>query len=61
MGITRDRSKRTRRIIQTDYIRSILDLFNMKDCNPASRPRTGAEPSLDQPMGTLLDEDGIKL
>ena len=61
MKITRDRSKRTLRISQTDYTRSILDLFNMKDCSPVSTPSTGAELSLDQPTDTLLDEDGTKL
>ena len=61
MKITRDRSKRTLRIGQTDCTRSILDRFNMKDCNPVSTPSTGAELSLDQPTDTLLDEDGIKL
>ena len=45
--ITRDRSKRTLRISQTNYTRSILDRFNMKDCNPVSTPSTGAELSLD--------------
>ena len=59
--ITRDRSKRTLRISQTNYTRSILDRFNMKDCNPVSTPSTGAELSLDQPIDTLLDEDGVKL
>ena len=58
MKITRDRSKRTLRISQTDYTR--LDRFNMKDCNPVSTPSTGAEVSLDQPTDTLLDEDGVK-
>ena len=61
MKITRDRSKRTLYISQTDYTRSILDRFNMKDCNPVSTPSTGAELSLDQPTDTLLDEDGTKL
>ena len=61
MKITRDRSKRTLRIGQTDCTRSILDRFNMKDCNPVSTPSTGAELSLDQPTDTLLDEDGTKL
>ena len=61
MKITRDRSKRTLYISQTDYTRSILDLFNMKDCSPVSTPSTGAELSLDQPIDTLLDEDGVKL
>ena len=46
MKITRDRSKRTLRISLTDYTRSILDRFNMKDCNPVSTPITGAELSL---------------
>ena len=61
MKITRDQSKRTLRISLTDYTRSILDRFNMKDCNPVSTPSTGAELSLDQPTDTLLDEDGTKL
>ena len=61
MKITRDRSKRTLRISLTDYTRSILDRFNMKDCNPVSTPSTGAELSLNQPTNTLLDEDGVKL
>ena len=61
MKITRDRSKRTIGINQTDYTCSILDRFNMKDCNRVSIPSTGAEWSLDQPIDTLLDEDGIKL
>ena len=41
------------RISQTDHTRSILDRFNMKDCNPASTLSTGAELSLDQPTDTL--------
>ena len=61
MKITRDRSKRTLRISLTDYTRSILDRFNMKDCNPVSTPSTGAELSLDQPTDTSLDEHGVKL
>ena len=61
MIITCDRSKRTLRISQTDYTRSIMDRFNVKDCNPVNTPSTGAETSLDQPTDALLDEDGVKL
>ena len=61
MKITRDRNKQTLRISQTDYTRSFLGWFNMKDCNPSSAPSTGADLSLDQPTNTLLDEDGVKL
>ena len=60
MKNTRDRSKGTLRTSLTDYTRSILDRFNMKDCNPVSTPSTGAKLSLDQPTDTLLDEDGVK-
>ena len=59
--ITRDRNKRTIRISQKDYTRSMLDRFKMKDCNAVRTPRMGAELSLDQPTDTLLDEDGAKL
>ena len=61
MKITRDRAKKTLRISQTDYTKSILDKFNMSDCSPVSTPGLGAELSLDQPEDTLPDAEGVKL
>eukprot|EP00752_Nemacystus_decipiens_P006651 g5979.t1 len=60
MKITRDRVKKTLSINQTDYTLSILERFGMQDCNPVSTPCQGGEIPLEQPAGTLLDEDGIK-
>ncbi len=61
MKVTRDRAKKTLRINQTDYTRSLLDKFNMSDCSPVSTPGVGVELPLEQPEETLLDSEGIKL
>lgn len=61
MKITRDRKKKTLRISQTDYTKSILDKFNMSDCSPVSTPGVGVELSPDQPEETLLDTEGTKV
>ena len=62
MKITRDRSKRTLRISQTDYTRSILDRFNMMACNPVSSPSSHRLSGVGKGILTakIEDQQGIK-
>jgi hypothetical protein len=43
MEVRRDRKKRTLEIVQTSYIKQMLERFGMADCNPVATP---AEPNV---------------
>lgn len=55
MEVRRDRKNRTTEIIQTSYIRQMLDRFGMSDCNPVATPAdpnvhlTRLDPSKNKP------------
>ena len=56
MQVTRDRENGRLTISQENSTKSILDRFDMADCNPASTPGCGSELSTKQPEDTLLNE-----
>ena len=57
MDVTRDRKKGTVTIRQGQYTKSILERFDMANCNPVYTPRVGTELSLNQPAEKLLSKE----
>ena len=58
MNVTRDREEGTITINQKDWREDIVQLYEIRGCNPASTPGVGPDLSLDQPKETLLNEEG---
>ena len=58
--VSRDRKAGTISTSQGDYVRTILQRYDMENCNPSSTPGSGPEIQLDQPEDKLLKGARIK-
>ncbi|CAN0506553.1 unnamed protein product [Scytosiphon promiscuus] len=58
--INRDRKEGTIELTQKKYTISLLERFNMSDCNPVRTPGTGKELASQPEGSTLLDEIATK-
>ena len=57
MQITRDREKKTLKISQEEYTKSILERFGKANCKPVGTPGFGSEISTKQLENTLLSKE----
>ena len=57
MEVTHDRTKGTVAITQENYVKSLLEQYEMGNCNPAHTPGVGQKLSLDKPEENILNKE----
>ena len=57
MGVAHDRDKGTVTITKDNYIKSLLERYNMGNCNSTYTPGVGSELSLDHSEEKLLNKE----